>query len=303
MAREPAVSPGLLPGAKPWNPYAYTMPALALMAVFVIYPLAYGVWLAFTNMSLTNFWTVKFIWFRNFYNVITDLDFYVLMFRSLVWTVSCVVFSVAIGMWLAILLNRKLPGKAIFRLFLILPWAIPQYIAALSWKTMFQHDFGTINLVLKQLHISPVPWLSHPTWAFAAVILVNVWLGFPFMMMICLGGLQSIPYELYEAADCDGGTGWNKFRHITLPMLRPVLVPAITLSVVWTFNLVNVIYLVTGGGPGNKTDILVSNVYRTGVDFYRYGYASAFSLIIFLILLVFAMLFVWRTRGDEGATE
>ncbi|MFZ5825674.1 MAG: carbohydrate ABC transporter permease [Bacillota bacterium] len=300
MARRSRSVEGLLPGAQPWNPYAYTAPALILMSLMVVYPLIYGVYIGFTNMSLQNFFNYRFVWFRNFISILSDVELYEVLFRSLVWTGVNVFFHVAIGLWLAILLNRKLPGKAIIRTILIIPWAIPQYIAALAWKSMYQHDFGFINLMLKQIGIAPVPWLQHPTWAFAGVILVNIWLGIPFMMMISLGGLQAIPQELYEATDVDGGTGWDKFRHITLPMLRPVLIPAATLGVVWTFNTVNVIYLVTGGGPGRSTDILVSYVYRAAFDFYRYGYAAAFSLLIFLMLLVWAVLFVYRTRADEG---
>lgn len=300
MARKSAVKDGLLPGAQPWNPYAYVMPALILMAVMVVYPLLYGVYIGFTNMSLQNFFQYRFVWFRNFVSVFQDPALYEVLWRSILWTFGNVFFHVVIGVWLAILLNRKLPGKAFIRVILILPWAIPQYIAALAWKTMYQHDFGTINLMLKSVGIAPVPWLQHPTWAFVAVVLVNVWLGIPFMMMIALGGLQAIPRELYEATDVDGGTGWDKFRHITAPLLKPVMVPAITLGIVWTFNTVNVIYLVTGGGPGRSTDILVSFVYRAAFDFYRYGYAAAFSLVIFLLLLAFSLFFINKNRADEG---
>jgi arabinogalactan oligomer/maltooligosaccharide transport system permease protein len=118
-------------------------------------------------------------------------------------------------------------------------------------------------------------------------------------MMVCLGGLQAIPGELYEAADVDGATGWQKFRSVTLPLLRPVLVPAVTLGTVWTFNNLNVIYLVTGGGPGNKTDILVSFVYKAAFQQARYGFAAAYSLIIFFLLLVWAIAFVFRTQATE----
>ncbi|MFZ5817140.1 MAG: carbohydrate ABC transporter permease [Bacillota bacterium] len=300
MARRSRSVEGLLPGAQPWNPYAYTMPAFLLMAVMVVYPLLYGVYIGFTNMSLQNFFNFRLVGFRNFVSILSEPELWEVLIRSVVWTGVNVFFHVVIGLWLAILLNRKLPGKAILRVILILPWAIPQYIAALAWKTMYQHDFGFINLVLKQMGIAPVPWLQHPTWAFIAVILVNIWLGIPFMMMISLGGLQAIPKELYEATDVDGGSGWDKFRHITLPMLKPVLVPAATLGTVWTFNTVNVIYLVTGGGPGRSTDILVSYVYRAAFDFYRYGYAAAFSLLIFIMLMIWAVLFVYKNRADEG---
>ena len=273
---------------------------MILMAVMVIYPLGYGLYLGFTNMSMMHFFQWDIVGLRNYLSIFKDRAFYVVLGRTVLWTVVNVFFHVVIGLWLAILLNRKLPGRSIFRVLLILPWAIPQYIAALSWKTMFQHDFGAINLILKSFGLGPIPWLSDPSWSLAAVIITNVWLGFPFMMMVCLGGLQSIPQELYEAADCDGASAWAKFRNITLPLLRPVLIPAVTLGTVWTFNMVNVIYLVTGGGPGDSTHILVSYVYKAAFDFYRYGYAAPFSTVIFVILLIFGGLFLRTTRGTEG---
>lgn len=297
MARK---EPTRTPGAPRWLPYVYSAPAMLLLGLMVVYPLGYGLYLGFTNMSLQNFFHFRFIGLRNFVAILTDPEFYSVLWRTIAWTAVNVFFHVTIGLWLAILLNRKLPGQPVFRTLLILPWAIPQYIAALSWKTMFQYDFGAINLFLKAIGLPPAPWLSEPNWAFAAVIITNVWLGFPFMMMVSLGGLQSIPRELYEAADVDGASAWSKFREITLPLLRPVLIPAVTLGIVWTFNMVNVIYLVTGGGPGNSTDILVSYVYKAAFDFARYGYAAAFSTVIFLILLAFGVNFVRASRGTEG---
>jgi len=297
MARK---EPTRTPGAPWWLPYVYSAPAMLLLGLMVVYPLGYGLYLGFTNMSLQNFFHFRFIGLRNFVAILTDPEFYSVLWRTVAWTAVNVFFHVTIGLWLAILLNRKLPGQPVFRTLLVLPWAIPQYIAALSWKTMFQYDFGAINLFLKAIGLPPAPWLSEPNWAFAAVIITNVWLGFPFMMMVSLGGLQSIPRELYEAADVDGASAWSKFREITLPLLRPVLIPAVTLGIVWTFNMVNVIYLVTGGGPGNSTDILVSYVYKAAFDFARYGYAAAFSTVIFLILLAFGVNFVRASRGTEG---
>lgn len=288
------------PFASPSTPYLYVAPSMFLMVLMVIYPLAYGFYLGFTNMSLHHFFQWDIVGLRNYVNIFKDATFYTVLGRTIIWTVVNVILHVTIGLWLAILLNRKLPGKALIKVLLILPWAIPQYIAALSWKTMFQFDFGAINLALTAIGLGPIPWLSDPRWALAAVIMVNVWLGFPFMMMVCLGGLQSIPQELYEAADCDGASAWGKFRNITLPLLKPVLIPAITLGTVWTFNMVNVIYLVTQGGPGESTHILVSFVYRAAFDFYRYGFAAAFSTVIFLILLAFGVNFIRASRGTEG---
>ena len=167
---------------------------------------------------------------------------------------------------------------------------------------MFNQEYGSINLVLtKYFNISAIEWLSQPFEAFVACILTNIWLGFPFMMVIALGGLQSIPQELYEAAKVDGANRWQQLKSITLPMLKPVMIPAIVLGTVWTFNNINVMWLVSNGGePSNQTHILVSFVYKAAFNLYRYGYAAALSMVIFLILLSSVLYFLRRTRATEG---
>jgi len=209
---------------------------------------------------------------------------------------------VVIGVTLALLLNKKLPGTGIFRTLLILPWAVPQYIVALTWRGMFNYEYGAINLILvKFLSMSPVEWLKSPTEAFMAIIITNIWLGFPFMMIIALGALQSIPQELYEAADLDGARWFNKLKTITIPLIKPVMIPAITLGIIWTFNNINVVWLVSNAGePSDKTHILVSFVYKAAFNLYRYGYAAAFSVVIFLILFAFGMTFLKRTKATES---
>ncbi|MGL5051452.1 MAG: carbohydrate ABC transporter permease, partial [Fusobacteriaceae bacterium] len=203
-----------------------------------------------------------------------------------------------------VLLNRKLPGKAFLRIMLIIPWAMPQYIAALTWKGMFNQNFGAVNIILgKFFGMEGLPWLSDPSMTFLAAIITNIWLGFPFMMMISLGGLQSISPELYEAADIDGASTWQKFRNVTLPLLKPTLTPAIILGSVWTFNMLNVILIIAGGYGNEATQILVTDVYRLAFNFYRYGYASAYSVLIFLLLLVFGLIYVRKSGIFAGGDE
>ena len=224
------------------------------------------------------------------------------MGKTVLWTVINISFHVSLGIILAVLINRTLPAKPIIRTLLIIPWALPQYIAALSWRGMFNQEYGAINLVMtKYFSLPAIQWLSQPFEAFTACILTNIWLGFPFMMVIALGGLQSIPVELYEAARVDGANRWQQFKSITLPMLKPVMIPAIVLGTVWTFNNINVIWLVSNGGePSNQTHILVSYVYKAAFNLYRYGYAAALSMVIFIILLSFVLYFLKRTRAIAG---
>ena len=282
--------------------YFFFMPAfLAIMAV-IIFPFIYNIFISLSNYSLRTFNDWQLIGFYHYIKVFGDFQFYSVLGKTVLWTVINISFHVSLGIFLAVLINRTLPAKPIIRTLLIIPWALPQYIAALSWRGMFNQEYGAINLILtKYLSLPAIQWLSQPFEAFTACILTNIWLGFPFMMVIALGGLQSIPVELYEAARVDGANRWQQFKSITLPMLKPVMIPAIVLGTVWTFNNINVVWLVSNGGePSNQTHILVSYVYKAAFNLYRYGYAAALSMVIFLILLSFVLYFLKRTRAIAG---
>ncbi|HNX00983.1 MAG TPA: extracellular solute-binding protein [Candidatus Cloacimonadota bacterium] len=277
------------------------VPATIVMFGVVIYPFIYNIIISFSNMSMTTVNSWQVIGFEQYVKVFGEKIFYTIFSKTVIWTVVNVFFHVVIGVFLALLLNRALPGKSIFRVLLILPWAVPQYITALTWRGMFNSDTGQINQILTALHLHTVNWLSEPTSAFIACIITNIWLGFPFMMIIALGGLQSIPDELYEAAEMDGASRWKQFWNVTVPLLKPVMIPAITLGIVWTFNNLNVMWLVTNGGePADHSHILVSYVYRAAFNLYEYGYAAAFSVIIFIILAVFSISFMNRTQATEN---
>lgn len=277
-------------------------PAAILLFGMVVYPFFYNIVISFSNMNMTNVNSWEIAGFSQYIKVFSEQIFYSVFFKTVIWTVVNVFFHVSIGIMLAVLLNRKLPGKTIFRVLLILPWAVPQYITALTWRGMFMADSGAINLFLTRIGLPAVSWLSEPTTAFLAAIITNIWLGFPFMMMIALGGLQSIPHELYEAAEIDGASKTKQFWNVTLPLLKPVMVPAVTLGIVWTFNNLNVMWLVTNGGqPADQVHILVSYVYRAAFNLYRYGYAAALSMVIFILLAIFSITFMQKSEVAEKA--
>ncbi|MBI3787528.1 MAG: sugar ABC transporter permease, partial [Ignavibacteriales bacterium] len=267
----------------------------------VFYPFLYNVALAFGNMNLNKIRDWQFIGLRQFIKIFTEPsqpDFYAVFLKTIIWTVANVTFHVVLGVFLALLLNQQIKGKSIYRTLLILPWAIPQYIVALTWRGMFNYEYGSFNLVLtKYLGLPAVEWLRSPTEAFLACILTNVWLGFPFMMVVALGALQ-----MYEAAEIDGASWWHQLRTITLPLIRPVMIPAITLGTVWTFNNLNIVWLVSNGGePSDTSHILVSFVYKAAFNFYSFSYAAALSLVIFLVLLIFSLVFMKQSRATEAA--
>jgi arabinogalactan oligomer/maltooligosaccharide transport system permease protein len=283
------------------------LPSFVILLAVVFYPFVYNVVISFSNMNLRHIKDWELVGLRQYVKVFTEPtqpDFYKVFGKTIIWTVVNVVFHVVLGVFLALLLNQKdVKLKPVWRTLLILPWAIPQYIVALTWRGMFNYEYGSINLIItKYLHLPAVEWLKSPTEAFLACILTNIWLGFPFMMVIALGALQSIPHELYEAADIDGASWWHKLSRITLPLIRPVMIPAVTLGTVWTFNNLNIVWLVSNAGePSDQTHILVSFVYKAAFNLYRYGYAAALSMVIFAMLLAFSLYFMRRTKATEAA--
>jgi len=264
------------------------VPSAMVLFLIVAWPFVYNLWLSTTNLGL---YTIRdgpsFVGLAQYLRLFQEPDLYKYLLRMLLWTGINLFFHLVIGIALALLLNRPYRGRAIYRALLILPWALPQYIAALSWRGMFNYEYGSINLILNQLGLPQIPWLSTEVGAFSAALITNIWLGFPFMMVVALGGLQSIPREMYEAADIDGASRWWRLRTITLPLLKPVMMPAVILGTIWTFNNLNVIWLVTNQGePADSSHILVTYVYKAAFNYYRYGYAAAFSVLIFLVLVV-----------------
>jgi arabinogalactan oligomer/maltooligosaccharide transport system permease protein len=212
-----------------------------------------------------------------------------------------VVLHVAIGVTLGVVLSRPaMKLRAAYRVLLVLPWAVPSYVTALAWKGMFHRQFGAVNALLEALGAQPVSFFGHFATAFAANVATNVWLGFPFMMVVTLGALTSIPKEVLEAAEVDGATRMQRFWRVTVPLLRPSMLPAVVLGSVWTFNMFNVVFLVSGGEPDGTTDILVSDAYRWAFTRdAQYGYAAAYAVLIFLILAGASRLFS-RIQGEAA---
>jgi arabinogalactan oligomer/maltooligosaccharide transport system permease protein len=288
--------------------YYFIAPAMIGMLLLVFFPFLYGVALSFTGQTIYNVnEPLSAIWtgLDNYKEILGDFsviketatgraanyeNFYYTLFFTILWTIANVTIGVTIGLILALILNTKnLRGKALYRVLLILPWALPNYITALIWKGMFHSQFGVINQVLALMGAQPISWFESPVTAFVAVVATNGWLSFPFMMVVSLGALQSISADLYEAARVDGATRWQQFRAITIPSLKPALIPAIIISVVWTFNMFNIIYLVSAGEPAHSTEILITQAYKLAFEQYRYGYSAAYSVVIFAILLIYGI--------------
>ena len=300
--------------------YLYIVPAMLAMIVLVFFPFLYGVAISFTQQTIYNSGQpLSHLWvgLQNYGNILGDfaiakrapdgslafnyLNFYWTLGFTIVWTVTNVAIGVMVGLLLALILNTTgLKLRPVYRVLLILPWAMPNYITALIWKGMFHRQFGVVNQVIQIFGGQSISWFDKPFTSFLTALATNGWLSFPFMMVISLGALQSIPNEIYEAARVEGASRWQQFKAITLPSLKPSLIPAIIISVVWTFNMFNIIFLVTQGEPGGSTEILITQAYKFAFERYRYGYAAAYSVIIFLILLAYGTVQNRATRATEA---
>jgi ABC-type sugar transport system permease subunit len=229
-----------------------------------------------------------------------DGQFWRALFNTLVYTVGTVPGSIALGLLVAIGLNRKLPGLALLRSLFFVPVIISLVAVALIASWMFNDNYGVINAALEALGFEGVPWLSSPVWAMPSLIITTLWIRIGFCMVIYLAALQSIPVELYQAAQVDGATGWRQFRHITWPLLGPTTFLLLILNVIYSLHVFDLIYVMTGGGPGSSTTVLVQYIYQVAFQESEMGYASAVGVVLYLMLLVFTV-FQWRmTRQGEN---
>jgi arabinogalactan oligomer/maltooligosaccharide transport system permease protein len=278
-----------------WIIWAFMAPVLLVMTVIVFYPLAQGIFQTFTDINSSNVGTRfkppswEFVGLQNYINILSGKDgnFYPVLLWTVIWTVVNVFFHYTLGLILALTLNQRFRGRTTYRLLLLLPWAVPAYITSIAWLFIFNGEYGLLNNVLGVFGIPSVAWTSTFPWYYIMPIIVNVWLGIPFMMVALLGGLQSIPSDLYEAASVDGASSVQRFWNITLPMLSSVSSTVILLGCIWTFNIFVVIFFITGGGPGGATQILVTYTYNAFTQG-QYAIAATYAVIIFSLLLVFS---------------
>lgn len=273
--------------------YAYVGHALLAVGVLVVGPLLVG---ALASLFAGRQDTLRFVGFSHYWDILRvhggpllgSGSFYRVLAVTLGWTALNLALHVTIGGILALALyDASTRIRPVYRVLLVLPWALPSYVTALAWKGLFHKQMGAINALLALLDIPAVSWFSQFSTAFCANVVTNVWLGFPFMMVLTLAGLSQISKDLYEAADLDGATRWQQFRWITLPLLAPILGPSIAISAMWTFNMFNVVYLVSEGEPGGSTEILVSEAYRWAFTrSAQLGYGAAYAVLIFGVVLL-----------------
>ncbi len=279
-------------------PYIFIAPNMLVFTVFVFVPILFAFYISLTEWSLIG--TPQFVGLGNYVEMLGDGQFWRALFNTLVYTIGTVPGSIALGLLVAIGLNRKLPGLALLRSLFFVPVIISLVAVALIASWMFNDNYGVINAALEALGFEGVPWLSSPVWAMPSLIITTLWIRIGFCMVIYLAALQSIPVELYQAAQVDGATGWRQFRHITWPLLGPTTFLLLILNVIYSLHVFDLIYVMTGGGPGSSTTVLVQYIYQVAFQESEMGYASAVGVVLYLMLLVFTV-FQWRmTRQGEN---
>lgn len=289
------------PSRRHWLGYMLLAPAVLLMLAFVAYPLFVSLDISFQNVGIVRFdQPRKPFTTANYEKLFTSPDFWnaVIVTFKLVTVVTVACF--ALGLATALLVNNSFKGRPIARLLVALPWAIPEIIAVVIFAWLFDSSFGLINWLLIQFNLigSPINWFSTPGAAFSAVATVMVWKGYPFVSIMALAGLQSIPEDFYNAAKVDGANVWQRFIHITIPSLMPILGVSMILTMLWVFRDFSIIYTLTGGGPLGSTETLSIMTYEEAFGFFRMGYASAVGIITLVICIVVSRLMLHRAPDN-----
>src|SRR3979490_716167 len=282
-----------------WLALALLLPTAGLLGLFIAYPFFEGVMLSLSSARVGI--PGEFIGLKNFSKIWDDSIFRTAVWNTFVYTGVTTVFKLALGLWLAMLLNRNFRGKAFTRAFILLPFIIPTVLSTFAWKWMFDPTFSVINWLLFHLGLitGRINWLGDPDLAIISVMVVNIWRGVPFYAISLLAGLQAISPELHEAAAIDGARAWNRFRYVTWPLLLPVTMVVVLFSVIQTFADFQLVYVLTGGGPANHTHLFATYAYQIGVGTGLLSEGAAVSLAIFPVLLLVVIIQLVYIRRVE----
>ncbi len=280
---------------------ALLAPAVIILVLFIAYPFVMAIWLSLTNLRVGG--VGEFVGLDNFIKAWNDTIFQTVFRNTFFYTFWATVFKLALGMWLALLLNRHFRLKRIIRASMLLPFIIPSVLSTFAWRWMFDPTFSVVNWVLYHAGFitARLPFLSDGDWAMWCAILVNTWRGVPFFAITLLAGLQTISPDLHEAAALDGANAWQRFWHVTWPLLMPVTLVVVVFSVIQTFSDFQLIYVLTGGGPANSTHLVATYAYQLGVGTGLLGEGAAISLFMFPVLFAVVWIQLRYLKRIEGA--
>jgi len=279
------------------------IPALLPILILSVLPLARGIYLAFTDARAGLDVPTNFVGLENFQELIHD-DLFINAFKiGLIWSVSVTAIQFVLGLCLALLLTQNLHGRWLARSLALVPWAMPPVVVGIMWKLIYQPQAGVLNELLRRGNLpgENIDWLSSFSWALPAVIVVGVWAGMPQTTIALLAGLQAIPDDMHEAAAVDGATAWQRFRTITWPQLRPVIVAITTLDFIWNFNSFGLVYVLTEGGPAGKTELPMLFAYNQAFKYGEFGYAAALGCAMVVVIASGLIFYLWGRLREATA--
>jgi multiple sugar transport system permease protein len=285
------------------TPYAFLLPALVITALVVLLPAARTFWMSLTDLILYRPDAQRFVGLDNFIKAFRDEVFWISLRQSVLWVSLVVGLQFALGFATSLLLNQSFWWRSAARALIVIPWALPSVIIGLMWTWMLDFNLGVVNDMLLRLGViaKPLAWLADPDLAFYAVVLTLVWQGFPFFAVTILAGLQSIPADQLEAAEIDGATRWQRFRFVIIPGLADIIMTALLLRIIWVANSLDVILLMTGGGPGYATHTLPLYAFQKAYSAMEYGYGAALAMILTALLMAIVAGYVRRSARGIAA--
>jgi multiple sugar transport system permease protein len=264
---------------------------MLVLIAMMIYPLVQTVLFSFSTITLPKF-SLEFNGVNNFIKVFSRPEVPLIIGNTLLWTLGSVILRLFLGMITALVMNSDFPGSRVLRIIVLIPWTVPSIVAANSWRWIYQGDFGVINGMLKAWGLTAYPWIGNANTAMGAILIATTWAGYPFVMMMLLSAMQGLPRDHFEAAMVDGANAFQRFWHIIIPGIKPVLLIVVALETINAINAFDMIYTMTGGGPGNATEIFGLFVYRLGFNLLDFAGASTVSLVLILVALVFCIIYV-----------
>jgi multiple sugar transport system permease protein len=284
------------------TPYILVSGAFLILFALTIFPLLYSLILSFHEWNMTKPAPWKFVGFQNYWEILKDPVFWRVIRNTFIFTFSTVSLQFAIGLGLAHLFNKEIRGEGVVRSTLVLPMMVPSILVGLMWLFMYKRDFGIINYLLGLLNINPIAWLSTSWNSMAGIIIADIWQWTPFMFLLLLAGLRSLPTEIFESARIDGASSLQIFRHVTLPLLRPFIAIALIIRSMDAFREFDKIFQLTGGGPGIATETISLFIYRNGLRYFKMGYAAALSYLTLIIIITVSTLYVrfLQRKGENN---
>ena len=279
------------------------IPTFISVILLTYIPISKGLIMAFQNYNLYDLSNIHFIGFKNFQEVFSDTSFNFLhiLLNTFLWVIGSLFFQFVLGFVLALLMTKPFKGRGLYSGLVFYPWALSAFAIGLIWAWMFNGQFGIINDILKKIGLihQNIGFLSDPKYALISVIIANIWCGIPFFAIMLLAALQSVPSEIYEAAEIDGAGYFKKLFHITIPYIKPTIINTAILRTIWIMNSPEIIYAMTSGGPANSTNILATQMISKIYNFYDYGQSSAIGLVIMSILIIYTIIYLKVTSLKE----